>query len=223
MTRMQRITEFIITGVPATENESCISIATKIASTINCILNVDTIRAFRLQKTAPLNLKKRLRNGDTKNPAIIMVKFPSTVERNDFFKKYLAYENLNLKDLGFQSTQRVYVKENLTPHNYKIFQACDGAKRDGVIDKFFTRDGICHIMLQGNDKPIIIHSLQFFYETVNTTFESSRAPKQTSKVTNSKKSTKKQRMESNALQPSNQPCAPVNQAPDNQSWAEMES
>lgn len=112
--RMQRNSELVICGVPAVQNESCINIVTKIAGVINCRVNLDLVKAFRLGKpgTNPNNpLKKRLRNNDNVSHPIIMVKLASTSDKNDFMGKYLAYKSLSLTDdIGFSVPQRIFIK-----------------------------------------------------------------------------------------------------------------
>lgn len=176
--RMQRMSELVISGIPFTTNESCVNILLNIGSVINCQLNGSAVRAFRLNKTGQNN-NKRLRDSDSVISPIIMVKFPSTAEKNDFFSKYLARKNLNLTDIGFKAPHRIYVKENLTPYNYKIFQACENAKRAGLINKFFTRDGTCHMTLKPNGKTIMVQSLEFFHETVNMNYNDNRPARHT--------------------------------------------
>lgn len=175
--RMQRITELVIAGVPVVERESCTDIVAQIGSVINSNVNKDMIRAFRLNKTGSNAMKKRLRNRDINQPPIIIVKFPSTTDKNTFFGKYLAYKNLCLTDIGFAAPNRIFIKENLTPSNYKIFQACEQAKHNGSISKYFKRDGICHISIQPNSKAISIDSLEQFHEIVPTTNKNKRPGK----------------------------------------------
>lgn len=219
--RMQRITELIISGVPVTANESCVNIVTKIASVINCHLNANAIRAFRLNKTGHNQLKKRLRNMDNANPPIIMVKFPSTSDKNDFFSKYLSRKNLSLTDIGYTIPQRIYVKENLTPQNYKIFQACENAKRAGSIDKYFTRDGTCHMVLQPNGKTIKVDSLEFFHETVNMNYKTNRTLKNPKGGTNiAKKQSKKPRLDTDSSAPQSAQST-NNPTASNQLWSNM--
>lgn len=98
---------------------------------------------------------------------------------------------MNLTDIGFKAPHRIYVKENLTPYNYKIFQACENAKRAGLIDKFFTRDGTCHMSLQPNGKTIMVQSIEFFNETVNMNYNANRPVKHNND--GGKKKPKKQR------------------------------
>lgn len=190
--RMQRNAELVITGIPVVLNESCTEILSRIASAINCHVNLEQVRAFRLNKTGLNPMKRRLRSGDNYVP-VIMVKFPSTSDKNNFFGNYLAHKNLSLTDIGFTVPRRIFIKENLTPSNYKIFQACDNAKRDGLINNFFTRDGICYLTLQPNGKTITINSLDFFHETVNVNYKttgalnSRRRGPNISKNTNTKK------------------------------------
>lgn len=217
------MSELVISGIPVTTNESCINIVLKIASVINCTVNGSSIRAFRLIKTGQTNNnRKRQRDSDTIISPIIMVKFQSTAEKNDFFSKYLGRKNLNLTDIGFKIPHRIYVKENLTPHNYKIFQACENAKRSGQIDKYFTRDGMCYISLHPNGKMIMVQSLEFFHETVNVNQNTSRPVAHSNNV--GKKRQKKQRKDNpSTVQHNTRSQSSDVRVADNQQWSTLVS
>lgn len=161
--RSQRNTELVISGIPVVVGESCVDIVLKIAVIIESVVNKESITAFRLNKTGGNSTGKRKRKGPNLSdnlPPLILVKFPSPGVKSDYLKKYLIHSNLCLTDIGFSSSNRIFVKENLTPSNHKIFQRCGLAKRDKIISKYHTKNGICYLAINDNDKPIAIHSLE---------------------------------------------------------------
>lgn len=162
--RMQRISELVISGIPFVIGESCIEIVKNISKVISFHTTSDTVSAFRLKKTGVKHSSKTLRNagnGDDNNVhPLIVVKFASTTDKSTFMGKYLTYKSLCLKDIGFQSDRRIFIKENLTPANYRVFRACSDAKRNESIAKLHTRDGICYIGRSSSDPMVAIHSIR---------------------------------------------------------------
>lgn len=198
--RMQRNTEIVISGIPVVVDESCIDLIGKIAAVINYPFVKETIRAFRLNKTGTNRTKRSSEHQSNENVGypLIMAKFSSSTDKNIFIGKYLAFQNLGLSDIGFQSQQRIFIKENLTPSNYKIFQACASAKRNNQISKYHTRDGICHIALPTSDKLIPIHSMSFLNDTLALNSES-----EAFKGGKRQHNKRKRDQDSNSKQPSN--------------------
>lgn len=171
--RMQRNTELVISGIPVVADESCKEIVIKIAAVIGFPLTLETISAFRLNKSGSQHTRRSGRNanaiGQHHNDnnviyPLILIRFSSQSDKTHFIGKYLTYKSLCLKDVGFQSDQRIYIKENLTTSNYKIFLRCAAAKRDNLISKFHTRDGICYIALPSSDSKHAVHTIggQYF-------------------------------------------------------------
>lgn len=92
-----------------------------------------------------------------------------------------------MTDIGFSTKKRIYIKENLTPTNYKIFQSCAVAKRNNLLTKYFTRDGMVFITTPTIFKALAIHSIDFLNETLNLNSNTMRAPKPKSGITKSQK------------------------------------
>lgn len=167
--RTQRNSEVVISGIPVVLHENCIELVAKIATVIGFPRHSDETTAFRLNKTGvpnrsattdPANHNNDQSAGNSVYP-LIMVKFSSSTAKSNFMGKYLAYKSLCLKDIGFESERRIFIKENLTPMNYKIFKACATAKSHNLISKYHTRDGVCFVSLPSSDKLIAVHSISF--------------------------------------------------------------
>ncbi|KAJ6643049.1 hypothetical protein Bhyg_08005 [Pseudolycoriella hygida] len=149
---------------------------TRSQKTIETKVSSGAFSAFRLHKTGQRQRvqqdgasgnNQRERIAFAVHP-IILVKFVSPTDKVNFISKYLAHKCLCLKDVGFQSEQRIFIKENLTPHNYKIFRLCATAKRNDQLSKFHTRDGICYVALPSNDKMVAIHSIRQLNEVIGS-------------------------------------------------------
>lgn len=176
--RMQRNAELVMSGIPPLVDESCSDIVRRIAVVIGIDISPESFSAFRLRKTG-IRLRHNNR-GNAENDSetnanaihpIILVKFISPNDKVKFIEKYLAHKSLCLKDVGFQSEQRIFIKENLTPHNYKIFQACASAKRNNQVSKFHTRDGICYVTLPSSEKSVAVHSTHYLNEIIGANMD----------------------------------------------------
>ncbi|KAJ6648377.1 hypothetical protein Bhyg_03605 [Pseudolycoriella hygida] len=165
--RMQRNSELVVSGIPVMVGESCYEIVARIASSIGFDLANNSISAFRLNKSGANTSRtdgNAMATGQQQNirrsHPLILIKFHSQSDKSVFIGKYLNYKSLSLKDIGFHSDQRVYIKENLTPSNYKIFQRCAQAKRENSISKFHTKNGICYVALPSSKTLTPVYSIQ---------------------------------------------------------------
>lgn len=177
--RLQRNSELVISGIPVVTGESCSDIVHKIAVAIGWPDALEKISAFRLHKTGKSRTGKNHVNGTVNIiPPLIMVKFGSALDKSNFFSKYLTSKSLCLMDVGFQSDSRIYIKENLTPSNYRIFQACAAAKRNNSVSKLHTRDGICYFARPSNNSLIAIHTIDDLNDLLSdVTDNNSKAPR----------------------------------------------
>ena len=53
--------------------------------------------------------------------------------------------NINKSSLSLSSSDNIFINQNLTPMNNKIAFHCRKLKRNGQIDKTYSRDGVIHI------------------------------------------------------------------------------
>ena len=56
-----------------------------------------------------------------------------------------ALISINKSSLSMSSSDKIFINENLTPMNNKIAFHCRKLKRNGQIDKTYSRDGVIHI------------------------------------------------------------------------------
>ena len=64
----------------------------------------------------------------------------------------------------FKSTANIKIVENLSPANRSVFNECQKLKREGLIEKFWTRNGFVRFKFSDNEeRPVQInHSDELF-------------------------------------------------------------
>ena len=69
-------------------------------------------------------------------------------------------KNIDKTSIGLEKLHGIFINENLTPNNKKIAFHCRELKRNGRIDKTFSRDGIVQITskdIENGKKVKVIH------------------------------------------------------------------
>lgn len=93
----------------------------------------------------------------------ILVKCSKPYERNFVLKTIAAHRrknkgNLQLNMLGLNSNQPIYVNENLSRTNFKLFQEARKFKKNNLLFSVFTLRGIVHVKRKESEEPVHIHS-----------------------------------------------------------------
>ena len=103
---------------------------------------------------------RRLRSGVMKNSdnSLVLVQFALRNQRDDFYSAYLRRRDLQLCHLGFESTRRVYVNENLVVAARKLKAAAIRLKKAGTLVSVFTKLGIVYVKTTKTAQPIAIQS-----------------------------------------------------------------
>lgn len=137
--------DLIITGVPLENNDSPFGVLGDICRVLNCNLaENDFATAYRL-RTNNANVKG-------KRTVPIVVKAHSIWAKQELLSSYFKKGDLNLKDLGFQTSARIFINESLTKSNRAIFKLASEAKKSKMIIKYFTRNGLVHVQRCENSK-----------------------------------------------------------------------
>lgn len=102
---------------------------------------------------------------------VIVAKLLSPYEKNFLLKSIAKYRReyktqLSLNHAGIQSDQYIYLNENLTPHNHKIFKAALRLKKDNKISAAYTLRGLVYIKKINSVEPILIE----FFDELNKFF-----------------------------------------------------
>lgn len=139
--RLEKARELIISGVPYLQNENLPvtfgSIATKLG------YNDASVPMVSLARLA----KPPIAVGSA--PPIIC-EFALRADRNTFYASYLNQRDLNLSHIGFNNNNRIYVNENLTKEDRVIRAAALRLKKEGKIQKVYSRNGIVYAKGRGN-------------------------------------------------------------------------
>lgn len=82
----------------------------------------------------------------------ILVQFAIPNQRNDFFGRYLQQRSLTLSQVGFKSDKRIYINENLIPSARKIKSNALALKKEGKLNRVYTRGGIVYVGMPDADR-----------------------------------------------------------------------
>lgn len=154
--------ELIITGIPMEPNDNPIGIIGDICSALNCNLQQ---RDF----TAAFRLKRKHVTSNRSVPLVIRV-YDNYVKQ-ELLASYFKRKDLNLKDIGFQTSSRIFINESLTKANREIFKLASAAKKSNLIIKLFTRNGLVHFQRNENDKPICVYHISDLEQFLPPSFE----------------------------------------------------
>jgi len=146
----EKATDIIVRGIPVVRDENCRTIFEKIAMAVGYTTEtIPSAAAFRIGTKKP---------GAKYDPPILF-RFNNRIEKSEFFKKYLRKLTLNLSNIGFDLSSRIYLSENLTMAKQKIFQAAMSMKREGKLYAVKTKFGAVMVQRTANDLPTPIHRL----------------------------------------------------------------
>lgn len=158
--RQDRKKELIVRNIPVLKDENVTTIAKTICSVIGFQSPYGTPIAIRLRGAmetakAPRITRSQSLTDKYKEKAIqcpsIILKFATDWDAKVFMDRYYLKASLRLSDVGFTSEERVYISENLTPHNFAIFRLAREMKRAGTVIKARVRDGIVSVQFSGGN------------------------------------------------------------------------
>lgn len=158
----------IISNIPYVENENLVEIYDKISKAIGSQSKIVSAHRLKIKETFSKQLKSG--NASTHNEETthasnstqqlaslkikyppILVKFYSAEQRFEFFHKYFSFKNLNLEHIGFNSTTRIYINEQLTRKNTEILRTIQKLKDRNIVSRYYTSRGVVYAC-KNNDK-----------------------------------------------------------------------
>jgi hypothetical protein len=141
--------DLIMKGVPTVSKENVYNYYEKIAAVIGYTDTIPRADVFRLGRKL----------AGAKYDPPILIKFTNKLDKCDFHKKYFDNLNVKLSDIGFQSTARVFIGENLTKYNQGIFNEAMKMKKEGKVNSVSTSFGIVEVRVQEGSSKIKIDQL----------------------------------------------------------------
>lgn len=143
-----------ISGVPYNDNENLHGIVQNICNSLK--INMPQLENI-------YRLKKIYRNNKPFNPTdeVIVAKLCSPFEKNYLLKCIAKFRSENkthlcLRQAGFDSDEPIYINENLTPHNHKIFKEALLLKKNKKIKSTFSLRGLVYVKKFDLDDPVLI-------------------------------------------------------------------
>ena len=101
------------------------------------------------------------RIGKSKNSSkTTIVRFVNRKHAKKALVNRKGLKNIDKTSIGLEKSHGIFINENLTPNNKKIAFHCRELKRNGRIDKTFSRDGIVQITsknIENGKKVKVIH------------------------------------------------------------------
>lgn len=151
--RVNNLCSLKICGIPvSTEKNYDITAIKNIAKFYNINLNHNSI-----DYCSRLKIKDK-----TKNIAPIVVRFSTKVIAEEILHSYFESKPLVLSDVTEETVHsRIYINENLTQQNLRLYYECLRLKRSKQISKVMSRRGTVYISEAKDSKPIKIESLEY--------------------------------------------------------------
>lgn len=146
--RSMRANDLIVSGVPFTTGEN-----------LGQYFVIWCRSLGYADEAIPLVDIKRLAKGTptTGTMYLILVQFAITVQRNEFYARYLRSRKLSLTDIGFTTNRRIFVNENLGPVARELRTKALQMKKRGELAAVYTKLGILFVKKTSDhqEKPIL--------------------------------------------------------------------
>ncbi|XP_055643768.1 uncharacterized protein LOC129779976 [Toxorhynchites rutilus septentrionalis] len=147
--RSTRRNDLVISGIPFVDGENLLSYFHSWCRTFGYV-----------ESEFPLVDIRRLSKGALAAGKVYMIllQFAITIQRNDFYSRYLRSHSLSLSGIGFSVNKRIYINENLGPSIRALRSKALHMKKEGKLSGVFTRGGILLIKRNGDEKEITVSS-----------------------------------------------------------------
>lgn len=147
--RNMRMNDLIVSGVPYTPNENLLAYFSMWCRSLGYAENSEPLVDIRrLTKGTPI----------AGAASVLLIQFAITVQRNDFYARYLRSRSLSLLGIGFSVDQRIYMNESLAPTLRVLRSKALAMKRNGQLSGVNTKDGIIYVRMNGNDRAVAVTS-----------------------------------------------------------------
>lgn len=155
--RSTRINDLVISGIPFVDGENLLSYFHA------------WCRSFGYdERNFPLVDIRRLSKGTMSagNVYMVLLQFAITVQRNDFYSRYLRSRSLSLSGIGFSVNKRIFINENLGPALRALRSKALQLKKEGKLSSVYTRAGTLFVKRSREEKEIAVSSTSDFSRTV---------------------------------------------------------
>lgn len=160
--REENLNKLLISGIPMVENENIKTVITSVCNAIKYNRDpsssiVHIYRPSRRNVVAASSSLESSHQTQLANPPIVIT-FCDFECKMSFFSCYLK-TRLNISQIGFSASTRVYINEKLTTKNYEIFKKANAMKRDGNLLNFYTFRGLVFIRRHERSKAVCVCTL----------------------------------------------------------------
>lgn len=122
----------------------------------------------RLSSSIKVNIGMRdlvfVRNASSQNnsrnrDATLIVRFSNLAVRREFMMEFFKAKVVNVRAIGYESDQRIYISDNFTPRNAAIRKRALELKSEGKIERFIIRDGLVLVSSRDQGRHLPVKSL----------------------------------------------------------------
>lgn len=161
--RSKKVGDFVIFGIPNQAPEDLRLILNKMCIKIDIELLPCNTAIFRVGKS--------LSNG---RPSPVLLKIGDRMLSRNFFSQYISCSPpLKLSDIGFKSSERIFINHSLSQYDSVIYKKALELKKANMIHQIIVEDGVVHIKTDRLAKKNPIFSVAEFDNFVGETSSSS--------------------------------------------------
>lgn len=146
--REENMNSLILSGIPLVEGENLEIIISSVCSAIkyNCDPIASIVHVHRLssRKIAPSSSSSANLQHSRRVIPPIFIKFSTFENKMLFFSCYLK-SRLNISQIGFMSSARVFINEKLSKKNYEIFKKAKDLKKSGNLFNYHSFRGLVFV------------------------------------------------------------------------------
>lgn len=150
MEGFSRQNNLIITGVPYSREENLVTYYYAWCRALG----------YSYDDHIPVAVAQRLsrRTTTVNRPSVIILQFAIRSQRDEFFSRYLRACDLSLTSIGFSSSRRIFINEDLGPEERKLRSMAVKLKKHGIFHSVFSRNGIVFVKLSSTQQPMAVTS-----------------------------------------------------------------
>lgn len=142
----------VLSGIPESKKEDLPSVIEKMCETLNTTFTKSDIDAvYRVKKQ---------KDSSSSDPQIVNIRFNSMIARDNFYdsRKYMAKNNFNSTDLGFDKENKIYINEKLSKATQELFYYARMKKKELNYKYAWTYHGNIFLREQKSTEAIRIAS-----------------------------------------------------------------
>lgn len=151
--RMHLSNELRITGLSSNEGDNIM----ERFKALSAFIEFDTNNPTNVPSLSCIKITDKT-TGSSSNTGVVRVQFLAAHIKTHFYGLYLQKLPLTLEKIGLTGTNRIYINENLTKNNAKIFSEARKLKKANLFASVYTVNGLVNVKISKGDKASTIRN-----------------------------------------------------------------